>query len=79
MNPAHLHELLDRVSEIGAQMSAIVDEQRGALLQHADDRLARVEILAEGTLRTQIQLVSLVGTLTTTIAEHLLQHPDPPQ
>ena len=65
-------ELVDRVDEITRTMSTIADEQRQGILANDGDRLARMDAVLAGVAAIQVQLVAMVGALTTSYVEYLM-------
>lgn len=71
-NTQRVHDLSEQVTAITEAMTLIADEQRAGILENQHDQLARINTLLTSVMATQTQLVKLIGTLTATFIEYLL-------
>lgn len=72
LDAQRVQHLVDEISAITDQMTAITQEQREGILANGNDQIARMDAVLTGIVETQTQLVGLVRALASTVIEHLL-------
>ncbi|MEA9987264.1 hypothetical protein [Subtercola sp. RTI3] len=71
-NTQRVHDLAEQITAITEAMTVIANEQRDGIIENEHDQLARMNTLLTSVMATQTQLVKLIGTLTGTFIEYLL-------